>query len=97
MATQSLYFDGAPGWRYRNTSEHTPANMTWNGQVDSLIGASGMEWYDSAAGMGYAVTVTEKPLPSVASRSYEDITVAELDALRSAVAALEARVAALGG
>ena len=97
MATQSLYFDGAPGWRYRNTSEYTPANMTWNGQVDSLIGASGMEWYDSAAGMGYAVTVTEKPLPSVASRSYEDITVAELDALRSAVAALEARVAALGG
>ena len=97
MATQSLCFDGAPGWRYRNTSEHTPANMTWNGQVDSLIGASGMEWYDSAAGMGYAVTVTEKQLPSVASRSYEDITVAELDALRSAVAALEARVAALGG
>ena len=97
MATQSLYFDGGTAWRYRNTSEYTPVNLTWNGQVDSLIGATGMEWYDSSAGRGYAVTVTEKQLPSVTSRSYEDITVAELDALRSAVAALEARVAALGG
>lgn len=97
MATQSLYFDGSSGWRYRNTSEYTSVDMTWNGQTDTLIGMTGMDWYDSVAGMGYAVTVTEKPLPSVASRSYEDITVTELDALRSAVAALEARVAALGG
>ena len=97
MATQSLYFDGGTTWRYRNTSEHTPVNMTWNGQVDTLIGLTGMDWSDSVAGRGYTVTVTEKQLPSVTSRSYEDVTVTELDALRSAVAALEARVAALGG
>ena len=95
MATQSLYFDGAPGWRYRNTSEYTPANMTWNGQVDNLIGTSGMEWSDSEHGMGYAVTVTEKQLPSVTSYSYDDITVTELESLRASLSALEARVAAL--
>ena len=95
MATQSLYFDGAPGWRYRNTSDSSPANMTWNGQVDNLIGTSGMEWSDSEHGMGYAVTVTEKQLPSVTSYSYDDITVTELESLRASLSALEARVAAL--
>lgn len=95
MATQSLYFDGAPGWRYRNTSDHSPVNMTWNGQVDNLIGTSGMEWSDSEHGMGYAVTVTEKQLPSVTSYSYNDITVTELESLRASLSALEARVAAL--
>ena len=95
MATQSLYFDGAPGWRYRNTSDHSPANLTWNGQVENLIGTSGMEWSDSEHGMGYAVTVTEKQLPSVTSHSYEDITVTELESLRASLSALEARVAAL--
>lgn len=84
MATQSLYFDGGTAWRYRNTSEYTPVNMTWNGQVDTLIGMTGMEWYDSVAGMGYAVTVTEKPLPSVTSRSYEDITAQNAEGNQSA-------------
>lgn len=95
MATQSLYFDGTPGWRYRNTSDYSPANMTWNGQVDNLIGTSGMEWSDSEHGIGYAVTVTERKLPSVTSYSYEDITVTELESLRASLSALEARVAAL--
>ena len=84
MATQSLYFDGGTAWRYRNTSEYTPVNMTWNGQTDTLIGMTGMEWYDSVAGMGYAVTVTEKQLPSVTSRSYEDITAQNADGNQSA-------------
>ena len=84
MATQSLYFDGGTTWRYRNTSEYTPVNMTWNGQADTLIGMTGMEWYDSVAGMGYAVTVTEKQLPSVTSRSYEDITAQNAEGNQSA-------------
>ena len=84
MATQSLYFDGGTTWRYRNTSEYTPVNMTWNGQVDTLIGMTGMDWSDSVAGRGYTVTVTEKQLPSVTSRSYEDITAQNAEGNQSA-------------
>ena len=84
MATQSLYFDGGTAWRYRNTSEYTPVNMTWNGQVDTLIGMTGMDWSDSVAGRGYTVTVTEKQLPSVTSRSYEDITAQNAEGNQSA-------------
>ena len=84
MATQSLYFDGGTTWRYRNTSEYTPVNMTWNGQTDTLIGMTGMDWSDSVAGRGYTVTVTEKQLPSVTSRSYEDITAQNAEGNQSA-------------
>ena len=41
------------------------------------------------------MTITEKPLPSEVSWSYEDIPVQALESLRSSLTALEARVAAL--
>lgn len=77
-------------WRLRCPDADTYPESIVN-SADSPLELSGQTWTS-------VCTLEEvSPASGGASYAYKDITVAELDALRSAVAALEARVAALGG
>ena len=77
-------------WMLRNPVDDThPESIV--SDAASPLELSGQTWTS-------VCTLEEvSPASGETSYAYKDITVAELDALRSAVAALEARVAALGG
>lgn len=86
-------------WRLGNDRDVNPTAVYITSTAASPLDESGKEWtvYEESSGVigNFPVTITEKPLPSEVSWSYEDITVQELDALRSSLTALEARVSAL--
>ena len=86
-------------WRLGNDRDVNPTAVYITSTAASPLEESGKEWtvYEESNGVigNFPVTITERPLPSETSYSYEDITVQELDALRSSLTALEARVAAL--
>ena len=88
MATKSLYYDNSsqrPGWVYKDTSEQTPADMIWDGNVDNPIGVSGVTWWDRIELQNiYDVTITERPLPPEVSWSYDDITAQDAEGNQSA-------------
>ena len=88
-------------WRLSNDRDVNPTAVYITSTAGSPLDESGKEWtvYEESHGVvgNYPVTITERPLPSEASWSYEDITVQELEALRSSLTALEARVTALEG
>ena len=86
-------------WRLGNDRDVNPTAVYITSTAGSPLDESGKEWtvyeeYNGVIGT-FPVTITEKPLPSEVSWSYEDITVQELESLRSSLTALEARVAAL--
>ena len=86
-------------WRLSNDRDVNPTAVYISSTANSPLEESGKEWtvYEESHGVigNCPVTITEKPLPSEVSWSYEDITVQELESLRSSLTALEARVAAL--
>lgn len=86
-------------WRLGNDRDVNPTAVYITSTAGSPLEESGKEWtvYEESNGVigNFPVTITEKPLPSEVSWSYEDITVQELESLRSSLTALEARVAAL--
>ena len=86
-------------WRLGNDRDVNPTAVYISSTAGSPLEESGKEWtvYEESNGVigNFPVTITEKPLPTEVSWSYEDITVQELAALRSSLTALEARVAAL--
>lgn len=86
-------------WRLGNDRDVNPTAVYISSTAGSPLEESGKEWtvYEESNGVigNFPVTITEKPLPHDVSWSYEDITVQELEALRSSLTALEARVAAL--
>lgn len=86
-------------WRLGNDRDVNPTAVYISSTAGSPLDESGKEWtvYEESNGVigTFPVTITEKPLPHDVSWSYEDITVQELEALRSSLTALEARVAAL--
>lgn len=86
-------------WRLGNDRDVNPTAVYISSTAGSPLDESGKEWtvYEESNGVigNFPVTITERPLPSEVSWSYEDITVQELEALRSSLTALEARVAAL--
>lgn len=86
-------------WRLGNDRDVNPTAVYIASTAGSPLEESGKEWtvYEESNGVigNFPVTITEKPLPSEVSWSYEDITVQELESLRSSLTALEARVAAL--
>ena len=86
-------------WRLGNERDVNPTAVYITSTAASPLDESGKEWtvYEESSGVigNFPVTITEKPLPPEVSWSYEDITVQELDALRSSLTALEARVSAL--
>ena len=86
-------------WRLGNDRDVNPTAVYISSTAGSPLEESGKEWtvYEESNGVigNFPVTITEKPLPSEVSWSYEDITVQELESLRSSLTALEARVAAL--
>ena len=88
-------------WRLGNDRDVNPTAVYINSTASSPLEESGKEWtvYEESHGVvgNFPVTITEKPLPSEVSWSYEDITVQELESLRSSLTALEARVTALEG
>ena len=88
-------------WRLGNDRDVNPTAVYITSTAGSPLDESGKEWtvYEESHGVvgTYPVTITERPLPSEASWSYEDITAQELESLRSSLTALEARVAALEG
>lgn len=86
-------------WRLGNDRDVNPTAVYISSTAGSPLDESGKEWtvyeeYNGVIGT-FPVTITEKPLPSEVSWSYEDITVQELESLRSSLTALEARVTAL--
>ena len=99
MAIVSLSWSTSGRWVFDNNRELNPTSVYINSTAGSPLDESGKEWtvYEDYNGVigNFPVTITEKPLPSEVSWSYEDITVQELEALRSSLTALEARVAAL--
>ena len=88
-------------WRLGNDRDVNPTAVYITSTADSPLDESGKEWtvYEEYNGVigNFPVTITEKPLPPEVSWSYEDITVQELESLRSSLTALEARVTALEG
>ena len=88
-------------WRFSNDRDVNPAAVYITSTASSPLEESGKEWtvYEESHGVigNFPVTITEKPLPPEVSWSYEDITVQELESLRSSLTALEARVTALEG
>ena len=86
-------------WRLGNDRDVNPTAVYITSTAGSPLDESGKEWtvYEEYNGVigNFPVTITERPLPSEVSWSYEDITVQELESLRSSLTALEARVAAL--
>ena len=88
-------------WRLGNDRDVNPTAVYITSTANSPLEDSGKEWtvYEESNGVigNFPVTITEKPLPPEVSWSYEDITVQELESLRSSLTALEARVTALEG
>ena len=88
-------------WRLGNDRDVNPTAVYITTTASSPLEESGKEWtvYEESNGVigNFPVTIIEKPLPPEVSWSYEDITVQELESLRSSLTALEARVAALEG
>ena len=88
-------------WRLGNDRDVNPTAVYITTTASSPLEESGKEWtvYEESNGVigNFPVTITEKPLPPEVSWSYEDITVQELESLRSSLTALEARVTALEG
>lgn len=86
-------------WRLGNDRDVNPTAVYITSTASSPLEESGKEWtvYEESNGVigNFPVTITERPLPAEVSWSYEDITVQELESLRSSLTALEARVAAL--
>lgn len=86
-------------WRLGNDRDVNPTAIYITSTAGSPLEESGKEWtvYEESNGVvgSFPVTITEKPLPSEVSWSYDDITVQELADLRSSMTALETRVAAL--
>ena len=86
-------------WRLGNDRDVNPTAVYITSTASSPLDESGKEWtvYEESSGVigNFPVTITERPLPPEVSWSYEDITVQELESLRSSLTALEARVAAL--
>ena len=86
-------------WRLGNDRDVNPTAVYITSTASSPLEESGKEWtvYEESSGVigNFPVTITERPLPPEVSWSYEDITVQELESLRSSLTALEARVAAL--
>ena len=86
-------------WRLGNDRDVNPTAVYITTTASSPLEESGKEWtvYEESSGVigTFPVTITERPLPPEVSWSYEDITVQELESLRSSLTALEARVAAL--
>lgn len=86
-------------WSLSNDRDVNPTAVYITSTAGSPLDESGKEWtvYEESSGVigTFPVTITERPLPSEVSWSYEDITVQELESLRSSLTALEARVAAL--
>ena len=86
-------------WRLSNDRDVNPTAVYITSTANSPLEESGKEWtvYEESNGVigNFPVTITERPLPAEVSWSYEDITVQELESLRSSLTALEARVAAL--
>ena len=99
MAIVSLSWETSGRWVFDNNRDLNPTSVYINSTAGSPLDESGKEWtvYEESHGVigNFPVTITEKPLPSEVSWSYEDITVQELESLRSSLTALEARVAAL--
>lgn len=86
-------------WRLGNDRDVNPTAVYITSTAGSPLDESGKEWtvYEESHGVigNFPVTITERPLPPEVSWSYEDITVQELESLRSSLTALEARVSAL--
>ena len=99
MAIVSLSWSTSGRWVFDNNRELNPTSVYITSTANSPLDESGKEWtvYEEYSGeIGtFPVTITERPLPPEVSWSYEDITVQELESLRSSLTALEARVAAL--
>ena len=92
---------GSDKWRLGNDRDVNPTAVYISSTASSPLEESGKEWtvYEEYNGVigNFPVTITERPLPPEVSWSYEDITVQELESLRSSLTALEARVTALEG
>lgn len=88
-------------WRLGNDRDVNPTAVYITSTAASPLDESGKDWtvYEESNGVigNFPVTITERPLPPEVSWSYEDITVQELESLRSSLAALDARVTALEG
>ena len=88
-------------WRLGNDRDVNPTAVYITSTASSPLEESGKEWtvYEEYHGVigNFPVTIIDKPLPAEVSWSYEDITVQELESLRSSLTALEARVSALEG
>ena len=101
MAIVSLSWSTSGRWLFDNSRELNPTSVYINSTAGSPLDESGKEWtvYEEYNGVigNFPVTITERPLPPEVSWSYEDITVQELESLRSSLTALEARVTALEG
>ena len=101
MAIVSLSWSTSGRWVFDNSRELNPTSVYINSTAGSPLDESGKEWtvYEEYNGVigNFPVTITERPLPPEVSWSYEDITVQELESLRSSLTALEARVTALEG
>ena len=86
-------------WRLGNDRDVNPTAVYITSTAGSPLEESGKEWtvYEESNGVlgTFPVTLVERSLPPEVSWSYEDITVQELESLRSSLTALEARVAAL--
>ena len=99
MAIIDLSWTTDGRWVFDNNRESNPMAVYIYTTANSPFDESGKEWtvYEEYSGVigTFPVTITEKPLPPEVSWSYEDITVQELESLRSSLTALEARVAAL--
>ena len=99
MAIIDLLWATDERWVFDNNRESNPMAVYIISTANSPFDESGKEWtvYEEYSGVigTFPVTITEKPLPPEVSWSYEDITVQELESLRSSLTALEARVAAL--
>ena len=101
MAIVSLSWSTSGRWVFDNNRNLNPMAVYIYTTAGSPLEESGKEWtvYEEFHGVigNFPVTITEKPLPPEVSWSYEDITVQELESLRSSLTALEARVTALEG
>lgn len=90
---------GSDKWRLSNDRDVNPTAVYISSTAGSPLEESGKEWtvYEESSGVigNFAVTITEKKLPSETSYSYDDITAQEIDALKASLSALEARVSAL--
>ena len=101
MAIIDLSWTTDGRWVFDNNRDVNPTAVYISSTASSPLEESGKEWtvYEESNGVigNFPVTITEMPLPPEVSWSYEDITVQELESLRSSLTALEARVTALEG